>query len=207
MDSLKQTLARNLKYQLNKKGRTQTMMARDLNIPEMTVSNWVQGKTYPRPEKLQLLAQYFAIPISELTDQLPSNVASISAQTVAIPILGTISCGDPITAEENIKGYYYESQDTLPSGHLICLEASGESMYPTIPDGSIVVIREQPEVESGEIAAVLVNGETEATLKRVKKQGDTLILVPDNPSYDPIVVNEKNPAKIIGKAIKYTMQL
>ncbi|WP_017473291.1 LexA family protein [Amphibacillus jilinensis] len=207
MSDLKQTLAQQLKQQLARKGITQTMMARALNIPEMTVSNWMKGKTYPRPDKLQRLADYFGITRSELTEELPHNLTPIASQSVAIPILGTIACGDPITAEENIKGYYYESPDTLPSGHLICLEAAGESMSPTIPHGSVVLIREQPEVESGEVAAVLVNGATEATLKRVKKQGDTLILVPDNPSYDPIVVNENNPAKIIGKAIKYTMQL
>lgn len=80
-------------------------------------------------------------------------------------------------------------------------------MEPTIPDGSFVLIREQPEVEYGEIAAVLVNGNEEATLKRIRKQGDTVILMPDNPSHEPFIVTEDNPAKIIGKAIRFTQDL
>ena len=70
-------------------------------------------------------------------------------------------------------------------------------MTPTIPDGALVLIREQPEVESGAIAAVLVNGETEATLKRIKRQGNMMILMPDNPEYEPIVVDKYNPARIL----------
>ncbi|MCZ1180370.1 MAG: XRE family transcriptional regulator [Shouchella clausii] len=204
---LKETMANNLKKQLSRKGITQTMMARDLDLPEMTVSNWVKGKTYPRPDKIQLMADYFGINRSQLTEEFPTNLEPISPRTVALPILGTIACGDPITAEENVKGYHYASPESLPTGNLFCLEAKGESMHPTIPDKSLVIIREQPDVESGEIAAVLVNGNSEATLKRVKKQGNTFILMPDNPNFDPILVDENNPAKIIGKAIKYTLDL
>ncbi len=79
--------------------------------------------------------------------------------------MGKIACGDPITADENLTGYRYESPDNLPSGNLFYLQAKGDSMEPTIPNGSYVLIREQPEVENGEIAAVLVNGDTEALLK------------------------------------------
>ena len=59
-------------------------------------------------------------------------------------------------------------------------------------------------MENGEIAAVLVNGDTEATLKRVKKQGNVVILMPDNPSYEPIIITSNVPARIIGKAIRFT---
>jgi len=98
--------------------------------------------------------------------------------------LGKIACGDPITADENLTGYRYESPDNLPSGNLFYLQAKGDSMEPTIPNGSYVLIREQPEVENGEIAAVLVNGDTEATLKRVKRQAETVFLMPDNPRHE-----------------------
>ncbi|OXS74168.1 hypothetical protein B1B04_10585 [Lysinibacillus sp. KCTC 33748] len=76
-----------------------------------------------------------------------------------------------------------------------------------IPNGSKVLIREQSEVEYGEIAAVLVNGDTEATLKRVKKQGNTILLMPDNPKHEPYIVDKNNPAKIIGKAISFKVTL
>lgn len=137
----------------------------------------------------------------------PTNLFAVSPQTVKVPILGVIACSNPILAEENILRYKNESPDELPSGNIYYVKASGNSMEPTIPDGSLVLIREQNEVEYGEIAAVLVNGNTEVTLKRVKKQGDLIMLMPDNSNHTPFIITEDNPAKIIGKAIRYTQDL
>lgn len=137
------------------------------------------------------------------TNLVPINRASI----VSIPILGTIKCGKPILAEENITGYREELSDRLPSGNLFYLKSQGDSMVPTIPEGSLVLIREQPTVEYGEVAAVLVNGDTEATLKRVKKQGDIIMLIADNTDYPPYIITESNPARIIGKAIQVSVDL
>ncbi|MFT8710269.1 MAG: XRE family transcriptional regulator, partial [Sporolactobacillus sp.] len=197
----------NLKKYLHRKGISQTELANQLEIPEMTLSNWLNAKTYPRPDKLQLLADYFRIKRSDLTESNAENLIDYSPQTIAIPVLGRIACGDPILVCENYERYHYESPERLPSGKVVYLQAKGKSMEPTIPDGSLVLIREQEDVESGEIAAVLLNGNTEATLKRIKKQDNLIILVPDNPQYNPIIVDNNNPAKIIGKAIRYTFDL
>ena len=135
----------------------------------------------------------------------PSNVIyplSDSLQRVKIPIIGEIACGDPITAEENIEGYTEETfEKPIPGGTLFALRCKGHSMEPTIHDGSLVTIREQPTVEDGEIAAVLVDGDNEATLKRVKHQGDLIMLMPDNKEYDPIILDKNNPGRIVGKAV------
>ena len=204
---LKNIMAKNLRKYINQKGVTQTDLAKDLNIPEMTMSNWLKAKTYPRIDKIQILADYFGIPRSALTEEAPLNLHPVSPQTVRVPILGTIACGDPIHVEENFSGYRYESPDNLPSGNLVYLEAKGDSMEPTIPNGSLVLIREQAEVEYGEIAAVLVRGDSEATLKRVKRQSKTILLMPDNPEHEPIIVTKDHPARIIGKAIRFTQNL
>lgn len=135
------------------------------------------------------------------------NLYALSDDSVHIPILGEIACGEPILAKENFAGYKVEPKETLPSGNLYYLKAKGESMEPTIPDGSMVLIRQQPDVENNEIAAVLVNGDNEATLKRIIKQGNSVVLMPDNPKFTPYIVNEDNPARIIGKAIRYTREL
>ncbi|WP_195701885.1 LexA family protein [Companilactobacillus futsaii] len=135
------------------------------------------------------------------------NSQSPKHKTAMIPILGEIACGDPITAEENIEGYLEEPEDSLPSGTVFYLVAKGHSMEPTIPNGSNVLIREQPEVEDDEIAAVLVNSDTEATLKRVKHQGNMIMLMPDNKDYSPIIITSDNPVRILGKAIRYTTNL
>lgn len=135
-----------------------------------------------------------------------SNISLVKS-IIRIPIIGEIACGDPITAQENISGYVEESTENLPSGELFYLKAKGNSMEPTVPNGSNVLIREQPEVEDGEIAAVLVNGDTEATLKRVKHQGNIIILIPDNQEYNPYIITADNPARILGKAIRFTTDL
>ncbi len=78
-------------------------------------------------------------------------------------------------------------------------------MSPTIPNGSLVLMRIQDTLENGDIGAVLVNDNTKATLKRYKRQGNNVImLLPDKKDYDPIVVTEDYPCKIIAKAIGFT---
>lgn len=126
----------------------------------------------------------------------------------SIPLIGEIACGDPITAEENIEGYIEETfEKPVPSGTLFALRCKGHSMEPTIPNKAIVTIRQQPDVEDDEIAAVQVDHDTEATLKRVKHQGDMILLLPDNKNYDPIILSKDNPGRIIGKAIKFSAPL
>lgn len=134
------------------------------------------------------------------------NVIPIT-KTVKIPMLGEIACGDPILAEENIEEYINEPADDLPSGQLFYLKAKGNSMKPTIPNNSKVLIRLQEDVEDSEIAAVLLTDTNEATLKRVKRVNGIMFLMPDNPEFTPIIVDKSNPARILGKAIRYTSDL
>ncbi|EMF0470664.1 TPA: hypothetical protein LP167_001444 [Enterococcus faecium] len=70
-----------------------------------------------------------------------------------------------------------------------------------------VRIRKQPDVEEGEIAAVVINGDNEATLKRVKRQNGLTMLIPDNTNYKPYIITESNPATILGKAVKVSFNL
>lgn len=141
-------------------------------------------------------------------DELPPNVIPIKKEElVKIPVLGEIACGDPLLADENIIGYRYHVKELLPSGTTFYLKAKGDSMEPKIPNGADVLIRKQDEVENGEIAAVLVNGDTEATLKRVYHQGENISLVAENPIYPPYIVDENNPARILGKAVEVSFDL
>lgn len=140
-------------------------------------------------------------------EKTPSNLYKVESDFVNVPILGEIACGDPLYVEENFEGYRVEPSASLPSGNTYYLKAKGDSMSPTIPQDAFVLIREQSDVENGEIAAVLVNDESEATLKRVRKANGTVMLIPDNNKYEPIIVNETNPCKILGKAVRFTFDL
>lgn len=205
--TMKEILVENLDLHLAKKGLNQTDMARDLGFPETTVSNWMKGETYPRPDRLQMMADYFKVRRSDLTEQVPTNLIQLSQRTVKIPVLGEIACGDPILVEANYEDYRTVLAENLPPGDLVYLQAKGDSMHPTIPDGSMVLIRIQEEVENGEIAAITFNINAYATLKRVKKQNGIIILMPDNPAHEPIVVTRDNPVRIIGKAIRSEQEL
>ena len=210
------SIASQIKKLRNGRGWTQPQLADQLSVSKQTISNWETGIKVPRMGSLQKLADLFNVRIGEITNasiddndiskiNKPSNVIyplSDSLQRVKIPIIGEIACGDPITAEENIEGYTEETfEKPIPSGTLFALRCKGHSMEPTIHDGSLVTIREQPTVEDGEIAAVLVDGDNEATLKRVKHQGDLIMLMPDNKEYDPIILDKNNPGRIVGKAV------
>ncbi|WP_288490096.1 LexA family transcriptional regulator [uncultured Limosilactobacillus sp.] len=210
------SIASQIKKLRNGRGWTQPQLADKLSVSKQTISNWETGIKVPRMGSLQKLADLFNVKIGEITNasieyddasilNKPSNIIyplSDSLQRVKIPIIGEIACGDPITAEENIEGYTEETfEKPIPSGTLFALRCKGHSMEPTIHDGSLVTIREQPTVEDGEIAAVLVDGDNEATLKRVKHQGDLIMLIPDNKEYDPIILDKNNPGRIVGKAV------
>ena len=102
---------------------------------------------------------------------------------VRVPLVGSIACGTPITAEQNIECYIGVPAAWHADFALTC---HGSSMAPTICDGDIVCIRRQPEVEQGEIAAVRI-GE-EATLKHFHRQGETVMLLADNTAVCPPMV-------------------
>ena len=104
-------------------------------------------------------------------------------EMVRVPLVGSIACGTPITAEQNIECYIGVPAAWHADFALTC---HGSSMAPTICDGDIVCIRRQPEVEQGEIAAVRI-GE-EATLKHFHRQGETVMLLADNAAVCPPMI-------------------
>lgn len=201
----RQIVSNNLNELAKRKGVIPADLVRDLGIAEATIRSWFNGTKYPRIQSVQQLADYFGVPRSRITEEWVPNKIRSNGRVVRVPVLGTIACGSPILSEDNIDYYEDELEELLPSGNVFYLKTKGDSMFPTIPDKSLVLIREQPSVENGEIDAVLVNGDTEATLKRVHFSGDTILLQADNPLYPPYIVSEDNPARIIGKVIKYSV--
>lgn len=192
-----------IKHLRKSKRMTQSDLADLLKIAPTAVSAWERGANRPLMDKVVIMADYFNVPLSYFFEQEEFSPKNI----IRIPILGQIACGNPILADENIIGYREELISQVPNGNVFYLETKGDSMIPTIPENSYVMIREQSDVEDGEIAAVLVNGDEETTLKRVKRQGDIVMLVADNPSYPPYIITKDNPARILGKAIKFSADL
>ena len=118
--------------------------------------------------------------------------------TKSIPVIGNIACGTPILAQENIERYIGVSSLWKADFALVC---KGDSMAPTIQDGDLVCIRSQPNVENGQIAAVLIDDE--ATLKHFYRHDDTVILQPENPRFTPMTYTKEeiNDLRIEGVAV------
>lgn len=186
-------------------------VARDLHIPYTTYVNYEKDTREPNSETLISLADYFRCSVDFLicrsdsrTDETNlSKIKNIEPMPtmIKVPLLGTIACGEPILAEENIEDYINMPEETRGTFALRC---KGDSMINArIFDGDIVYIREQVDVENGEIAAVLI--ENEATLKRVYKNENSVELRPENPMYKPLVFynEEINKIKILGKAVGF----
>lgn len=134
---------------------------------------------------------------------LPENVRRASKKRYKY--LGEIACGEPIFADEQYETYVDLEYDLNAD---FVLKAKGDSMINArIHDGDLVFIREQPDVNDGEIAAVIIDDE--ATLKRVYKYEDHIALYAENPAYKPIQVraNDGKNVRIIGKAVAATIYI
>lgn len=122
-----------------------------------------------------------------------------------IPVLGSVPAGIPIEAIEDIVDYEEIDSITASKGEFFALKIKGSSMEPRICEGDVVIVRQQDDVESGDVAIVMVNG-NDATIKRVMKYADGIRLMPSNPSYEPMYFTNQEivdkPVKIIGKVVE-----
>ena len=196
------TVGERIKLEMKRQKITQNKLAREAKISQSGLSSIVSGQVSPREDTLRAIADALGCSFIELLgEQQDSSFPFIPIQAHSIPIVGTIACGTPITAEQNIDGYA-----DLPEGVRadFALRCRGESMMPTFNDGDIVLLRQQPDVENGQIAAVIINGE--ATLKHVYHEQGGLLLVADNPAFAPMHVKpvEGEYSGIQGRAVGYT---
>jgi len=123
-----------------------------------------------------------------------------------IPLLGTVPAGPPLTAVENVEEYLPLDPDFWKirpgqAGNLFALRVKGESMVGDgIRNGDVVIVREQAEVENGDIAVCMVEGE--ATVKRFHRENGRVVLKPSNPEIHPMVFRSGGPEpKVLGKVV------
>ena len=199
----KETMAKNIKrlMALNQVNATDVCTALGFKAP--TFSDWVNAKTYPRIDKIEAMSNYFGVSKADLVEeQLPSNAISY-APTQRIPILGRISAGLPLYAEEQIEGYTYT--DLNHGGEYFALRVHGDSMNAIrIYDGDLLIIRKQDVVEDGEIAVVMVNDD-EATVKCWHRRENIVMIEPKstNPTHQMQIYDAKDtPIRVIGKVVQ-----
>lgn len=180
---------------LDERGITATDVARETGISRSSLTDWKKGRSTPKYEKRKKIADMFGVTVDYLDGVSPfpygeeKNFEVCSeSNTVTIPILGRVPAGIPIEAVTDRIG---EIEIASPRGDdkYWALKVKGDSMYPKIIDGDIVIFREQQACENGDICVVRVNG-TDATLKKVVKNGDSIILQPLNPDFEPLVFSD-----------------
>ena len=191
-------------------------LSKKTNIPKSALQRYATGETEKIPiTRIEVIAKALKTTAQFImgwdeNESYNNDIFSIPGinpipKTYKRPRLGTIACGEPILAEENIEAY-----DDIPDSikcdfTLIC---KGDSMVNArINDGDIVYIKQQSQVDNGEIAAVLIDNE--ATLKRVYIYEDKVVLQPENTKYPPFVYTKEdmNNIRILGKAVGFTSLL
>lgn len=190
----------NLKKLRESKKKTLTQMSQEIGIGRGTINNYEVGRTEPNIANLEKLSNYFGVSIDKLLGikDEETEIQPIDSWK-NIPIIGNIACGSPILANENIDGFQAIPSNLVSQDNVFGLKCKGDSMEPTIKNGALVIIHQQPTIEDNEIAAVLINDS--ATLKRVKHVNDTIWLLPDNQKYSPIVLDKNDDNRILGKMI------
>ncbi len=189
-----------------KAGLSQEQLGSMVGVQRAAVQKWECGKVQNlKRETIKKLSDIFDVPPSSFIEdnffELYDNLIPLT-KIKTVPLLGEIACGEPILAVENVEKNISMPEDINADFALKC---KGDSMIGArIYDGDIVYIRQQPDVENGEIAAVLIDNE--ATLKRVKKTADKVMLWPENQNYEPLIFvgDEINNIKILGKAVAFT---
>lgn len=213
------TFGSRLKTLRQSKGLTGIELGEILNVSNKTISTWENNTREPNQEMTATIAEYFEVTTDYLLgrDPIPNdtkseiNYAIPLTSGVRIPVLGSIVAGIPNTAVAEYDEWIEISQSLAMRGDYFALRIKGDSMEPTLFDSDIVVIRQQPDVEDGEIAAVSIAG-NEATIKRIYHRSDGIDIVGDNVRAFPRMFYSNHdiatlPIRIMGKAIEVRRDL
>lgn len=214
----KSDFASRLSQALEARGMKAADLSKKTKVAEGTISCYINGRYEAKQNRVQVFAEAldvnpawlmgYDVPMEAERSQpapaprpIPKGFEPMPKMK-KIPLVGSIACGTPILAQQNIEKIVDVPENIRCDFSLTC---HGDSMEGAgIHDRDVVYIRIQPEVEIGEIAAVRI-GE-EATLKRVYYQNGTLTLMPANAAYAPMVYTgpELNDVQIEGKAVGWT---
>lgn len=194
-----------LKQARKTKGYTQKYIAEALSVTPATYSRYESGDINPDPDTLRKISSLLGVSVDYLIGI--SDLANVpNERGVKIPVLGRVVAGIPIEAVTDIIDYEEIPAEIAKTGEYFALKVQGDSMAPRICDGDVVIVRKQEEVENGEVAIVMVNGD-EATIKEVHRSAFGLTLVGWNvgvypPHFYPVDEVENLPVRIIGKVVE-----
>lgn len=189
-------------------GLTLQQVADYVGLQKAAIYKYEHGLTVnPKRSLIEKLATLFQVSPSYLLGINDEEEKSDSAiKGVRIPVLGNVAAGIPITAVTDVEDYEEIPEKMANSGTYFALKIKGQSMEPRIKDGDVVIVKQQEDVDSGDVAIVLVNGD-EATVKEIKKLDTGIMLIGWNTAvYSPRFYSAKDikslPVRIIGKVVE-----
>lgn len=199
---------KNLREQL---GFSQVDFADKINVSKQTLYKYENNIITNIPsDKIELAAKIGNISPAYLMGW-DNNVVPITNGTkrkspgVSINVLGRVAAGVPIEAIEDVIDTEEISEEMAASGNYFGLQIHGDSMEPKMSEGDVVIVRQQDDAESGEVVIAMVNGD-EATCKRLKKYAGGIMLLSNNPRYEPMVFTNddiaEKPVQILGKVVE-----
>ena len=185
-------------------------VSKETGIAASTLSDWKNGRSTPKTEKLRLIADYFGVSLEYMIgkDSKNDNSSELSGNT-RVAIIGEIRAGSPIITNESVLGYEYA--DVSESDEYFYLKVQGDSMKNIgMVDGSLVLFHKQQYAQDGEVVACLVGGDS-ATVKRFRRSKKNVYLLPENEEYEPIKLStddfETGDARILGVAVEIKIKL
>jgi len=183
-------------------GYSQRQLADILFVNQTAVSQWERGATIPSPNILLRMCELYGTTTDYL---LGRNETGEARKGVKIPVLGKVQAGIPLEAVEDVIDFEEITPELAATGDFFGLSIRGDSMEPRIREGDVVIVRKQPDITSGDIAVILVNG-YDATVKRVLKREHGIVLQPTNPNHEPMFFSAQEilelPVVILGKVIE-----
>ncbi|MBP0963256.1 MAG: helix-turn-helix domain-containing protein [Oscillospiraceae bacterium] len=186
------------------KNVSQTLLAEMLGVSQQAVGKWDSGRSSPDPQTVADIASYFGVTADYLlgcSDMRHLPEYEPTTNGAFLPVIGTVRAGYGALAFED--DYGTEIADVRRPEDYFYLMVRGDSMEPRIHSGDLALVRRQADVNSGDLAVVLVD-EEEGTLKKVIKKDGMLILQPFNPSYPAMIYSgeDLNYIQIVGKVVE-----
>lgn len=207
---IKESFSLRLKKALEMRGVSQSELSKRTGINKSSISTYLKGEYKAKQDKVDLIARALDVSPAWLMgfDIQPSGESNNHEQIkgVKIPVLGTVAAGIPITAITDVEDWEEIPEAMAKTGSYFALRIKGQSMEPRICNGDVVIVKQQSDVDTGDVAIVLINGD-EATVKEIRKLDTGIMLIGWNTAvYSPRFYSAKDiktlPVKIIGKAVE-----
>ena len=202
------TIANNIKKIRAEFNLTQDELGAIAGVSGGAVSTWERGTAEPRMGAVQKISDYLKISKADIVEDsydTSYRENSNEIKSIRIPVLGSVPAGIPIEAVEDIIDWEDIPKEwTNGDREYFALRVKGDSMYPKYLEGDTIIIRKENDCESGQDCIVYVNG-YDATLKRVLKRTDHIMLQPLNSKYEPRIYDyndEHNKITVAGIVVE-----